>query len=156
ESMPPAYEPARRGGSGGGGYDGGGGRGGGALRGARFLVFALILAGVVLVVSLTALRPLVNSAIVGWAGDNPAALKFPFVADIVREDLASHLTDAASSDTTQVPFTVQEGDTASTIAGRLQDGGFLTDRRAFVFPDTAHGPTPKVQQGDFILPKRPP
>jgi UPF0755 protein len=153
ESMPPAYEPARRGGSGGGGYDGGGGRGGGAMGVLRFLIFAVILAGIVLVVSLTALRPLINGAIVGWAGDNPAALRFPFVADIVREDLGTRLTDPASTDTTQVPFTVQQGDTAATIAARLEDDGFLADRRAFVFLATEQGLTDKLQQGDFILRK---
>ena len=53
-----------------------------------------VLAGIVLVVALTALRPLVNSAILSWAADNPAALSMPFVSDIVREDLGDSLTTA--------------------------------------------------------------
>ena len=40
----------------------------------KFLVFALVLAAIVLGTLVTVMRPLVRSAIVGWADDNPAAL----------------------------------------------------------------------------------
>ena len=76
---------------------------------------------------------LVDSAILGWAEDNPAALELPFVEDIVRENLGAALTEPAASDPTQVEFLVEPGDTASTIATRLQGEGLLRDSRAFVF-----------------------
>ncbi len=98
----------------------------------RFLLFALVLAGVVLLVAITALRPLVNSAILGWAADNPAALELPFVHDIVRDDIGAAMTQPAASDPAQVEFVVEQGDTASTIATRLQRDGLLRDARAFV------------------------
>ncbi|MGZ8438113.1 MAG: hypothetical protein ACXWXR_06180, partial [Candidatus Limnocylindrales bacterium] len=43
----------------------------------RFIVFALVLAVIVLTVALTALRPAVNSLVLGLAEDNPAALQLP-------------------------------------------------------------------------------
>jgi UPF0755 protein len=119
----------------------------------RFLAFALILAALVLVTLVTVLRPLIRDSVVGWATDNPAALGMPFVADLVREDLGSKLTDPASSDTTQVTFVVSPGENAAGIAGRLQDGGFLADKRAFIFIATEKGLTQQLATGSFILRK---
>jgi len=128
-------------------------RGGGFGGILRFLVFALILGAIVLALLLTALRPMVRDAVLGWASDNPAALDVPFVADLVKEDLGAKLTDAASTDTAQVPFTVADGESASTIAARLQDQGFLTDRRAFIFLAVERKLTNQLKTGDFILRK---
>jgi peptidoglycan lytic transglycosylase G len=127
-------------------------RGGGGLGGLlRFLIFALVLAAVVLTAAVTVLRPVVRGAIVGWAGDNPAALGLPFVADLVREDLGASLDRPASNDATEAPFTVNNGDTARTIAQRLQAQGFLTDARAFVFIAMERGVTTKFNAGDYIV-----
>ena len=72
----------------------------------RFLIFALVLGGIVVILLVTALRPLVRQTVVGWASDNPAALGVPFVKDLVEEDLGSKLRDPASTDTSQVAFVV--------------------------------------------------
>jgi UPF0755 protein len=150
EYVPEAYEPSRRGS--GRGHGNGSGRGGGGVWGIiRFLVFALILAGIVLIVALTALRPLVNNAVVRWAADNPAALRMPFVADIVRDDLGRSLTRPASTDPTQLEFVVEEGDTAGAIATRLEDQGLILDSRAFVFIASERDLTGELQKGTFIL-----
>jgi UPF0755 protein len=151
--IPEAYEPSRRYGNGGnGGRRGGGGRGGSGLLGiVKFLLFALVLAGLVLVIALTALRPLLNNAILSWAADSPAALRLPFVADLVREDLGTALTKAASSDPEQVEFVVDDGDTASTIGARLEREGLITDARAFVFIASDRELTGDLQQGTFVL-----
>ncbi|HET9614174.1 MAG TPA: endolytic transglycosylase MltG [Candidatus Limnocylindrales bacterium] len=117
----------------------------------KFLVFALVLAGLVLLALITVLRPLVRDAVIGWATDNPAALGMPFVADLVREDLGDKLTTPASADTTQVPFTISAGETARSIAARLQDSGFLKDSRAFIFIATERDLTSDLQTGSFIL-----
>lgn len=154
-----------RGGS--GGRSGGGGNGNGVGNGGRdagprrrgipgvlkFLVFALVLAALVLAALVTVLRPLVRDAVLGWATDNPAALGMPFIADLVREDLGSKLTEAASTDTTQTSFVVSSGETASGIAARLQEDGFLTDRRAFIVLATEKDLTGKLAVGTFILRK---
>jgi len=119
----------------------------------KFLVFALVLAGIVLLVSLTALRPVVNGAILRLAADNPATLQLPFVKDIVRQDLGAALTTPASTDAAQVEFLVEAGDSARTIAVRLQGQSLLTDSRAFVFIATDLGLAGKMQQGTFVLRK---
>jgi peptidoglycan lytic transglycosylase G len=151
--VPEGYEPNRR-----HGYEGRSGRrrgrrGGGLGGVVRFLIFALLLAGIVLIVALTALRPVVNNAILSWAEDSPAALKLPFVADIVREDLGTALTQPVSTDPAQVEFVVQEGDTASTIATRLGSEGLLRDPRAFVFIASQRELAGDLQQGTFVLRK---
>jgi UPF0755 protein len=129
-----------------------GGSGGGGLLGVvKFLAFTLVLAALVLGVGLTVLRPVVNSAVVGWAADNPSALNLPFVADIVREDLGPALSRPASSDTEQITFTIQDGDTASTIGARLQEEGLIQDRRAFVFLAHERELSGALQQGEFLL-----
>ena len=132
-----------------------GGRGGPGRRGwmgfLRFAIFALILAAIVLTVALTALRPAVNGLVLSLAEDNPAALQLPFVKDIVREDLGSALTTPVSSDPTQVEFLVEPGDTARSIANRLQAQGLLGDSRAFVFIAVDRQLTGALQQGTFVL-----
>lgn len=149
--VPEAYEPSRRSGNGNGGGRRGGGRGGGVGGIVKFLLFALVLAALVLLVGLTALRPLVNNAILSWAADSPAALNLPFVADLVREDLGDSLTRPVSNDSAQVEFIVEEGDTATTIATRLADEALIRDARAFVFIASDRELTGDLQQGTFVL-----
>ncbi len=140
----PYDQPPRR--------DRGGGGGGSGLAGfLKFLLFALILAGLVLIALLTALRPLVNTVVLEMAEDNPAALQLPFVKDIVREDLGTALTDPVSSDSAQVAFTVEDGDTARSIADRLVEDGLLRDGRAFVFIAVERELSGSLRIGDYIL-----
>ena len=147
ETVPEYAEPARRGPRGGGG----GGSGGSVLGFLKFLVFAIVLAVVVLAVALTALRPVVTSAVVSIAQDNPAALQLPFVKDIVAENLGPALTTPVSADATQVEFLVESGDTARTIATKLETAGLIGDSRAFVFISVVRDLTGSLQQGTFVL-----
>jgi UPF0755 protein len=127
-------------------------RGGGGLRTlVRLLAFIVVFAAVVLVSLVTVLRPVVSGAVVGWAAENPSALGIPFVADMVRDDLGSKLTTAPSADATPLEFVVSDGDTATTIADRLQAQGFLTDSRAFVFSSIQRQLADKLESGTFIL-----
>ncbi len=160
DAWQPEYVTDTRGsGRGGGGRNGGyngwdNGRGRRGIPGIiKFLLFALILGGIVIILLITALRPLIRGAVVGWASDNPAALGVPFVKDLVKEDLGAKLTEPASADTSQVPFVVNEGESASAIATRLEEEGFLADGRAFVYLATEQGLTAKLASGSFILRK---
>jgi UPF0755 protein len=128
--------------------NGGGGGFGGVL---RFLVFALVLAGIVLTVLLTVLRPVVADAVVGWAYDNPTALRIPFVESLVRERLGTALTEPVSADPTDVTFTVREGDTVESVAARLREQGFISDPRAFIFQATVDDLAPDLETGNFRL-----
>lgn len=128
------------------------GRGGFGLGGLlRFVLFIGALAALVLVVALTVLRPVVAGVVVGWAADSPSALGLPFVADLVREDLGSALTSPASDDPAQVEFTVEAGDTARSIAERLEAQEFLRDARAFVFITTERRLADKLEAGTYVL-----
>jgi UPF0755 protein len=149
--VPEAYEPSRRYGNGGNGGRRGGRRGSGLGGVIKFLLFALVLGALVLLILLTALRPLVNNAILAWAADSPAALNLPFVADLVRDDLGSALTDPVSNDPEQVEFLVEEGDTATTIAARLAAQQLIRDPRAFVFIASDQEIAGDLQQGTFVL-----
>ena len=146
ESIPEFSEPAPRRTRGGGGDHG-------VIGFLKFLVFALVLAAFVLAVALIALRPMISNVVMGIAEDNPGALQLPFVKDIVRENLGAALTNPASTDPAQVEFQVQQGDTASAIADRLETEGLLTDSRAFVFHAIDRDLTGSLQQGTFVLRK---
>jgi UPF0755 protein len=139
------YEPPRR------RRSGGPPRGSGFGGLLKFVIFALVLASVVLVVALTALRPLVKDVVLDVAEDNPAALQLPFVKDIVREDLGTALTKPVSDDPTQVEFAVEQGDTARSIADRLEGNGLLADSRAFIFLAIDRQLTTSLRIGDYVL-----
>lgn len=159
QPQPGGGRPGGNGGRGGRGGNGNGfnGYGNGGRRGipgiVKFLVFALVLAGFVLIALVTILRPLIRNSVVGWATDNPAALGMPFVADLVREDLGPKLTEPASTDRTQVQFVVSPGENTDGIAKRLEEGGFLVDKRSFIFIATQKGLTQDLASGTFILRK---
>lgn len=132
------------------------GRRGSGLRGGLVVLlgFALVvLVGTALVATagMTVLRPVVRAAVVGWAGDNPSALGVPFVAELVREDLGTALTESASTDPSQVAFTVSAGENASAIAERLQREGLIRDGRAFVYLAVEQGVEGKLEAGDYVL-----
>lgn len=117
----------------------------------RFLLFALIMAAVVLAGLLTVLRPVVAGVVVDLAYDNPGALRVPFVADIVRERLGTELTGRASTDPTEVEFEIIIGDTPRTLANRLGDVGLIKSERAFIFEATQRGLAPKLQAGNYHI-----
>jgi UPF0755 protein len=129
-----------------------GGGGGSGLGGfLRFMLFAVIMAAVVLAGLLTVLRPVVAGAIVDWAYDNPGALRVPLVADLVREHLGPELTDKASADATEADFEIVVGDTPRTLATRLKSEGLIKSERAFLFEATQRELTPKLQAGNYHI-----
>jgi UPF0755 protein len=126
-------------------------RSGGLVSLLGFLVFAVVLGGIVLVGALALLRPLAANAVVDWAYDNPGALRLPFVSDLVRERLGPELDRPASNDPSEVEFEVVSGDTPRTLAPRLMDEGLIRDVRAFIYQATQRELTPKLQAGNFRL-----
>jgi UPF0755 protein len=118
----------------------------------RFLLFAGVLAGLVMIVLLTALRPVLRAGVASWAWDNPGAIsRFPFVAELVREDLGAALTTPASADPTVKVFTVNVGDTIYTLAPRLIKEGYTTSDRPFLFAALDGGLSDKLAAGTFVL-----
>jgi UPF0755 protein len=118
----------------------------------RFLLFAGVLAGVVLIVMLTALRPVLRAGVVGWAWDNPGSImRFPFVSDLVREDLGAALTTPNPGAAQEMVFTVNPGDSIYSLGPRLAQEGYTTNQRAFVFAALENGLSDKLASGTFVL-----
>jgi UPF0755 protein len=120
----------------------------------RFLLFAGVLAGVVLLLFLTALRPIVRAGVAEWAWSNQWAItRIPFVDAFVREDLGDALTSPASADATEGTFVVNTGDTAATLAPRLAAEHFVTSERAFLYAALTTGLNDHLAAGSFVLRK---
>jgi UPF0755 protein len=120
----------------------------------RFFLFAGILAGLVLIVLLTALRPVLRAGVVGWAWDNPGTItRFPFLSDLVREDLGATLNTPNGGDATETVFTVASGDTIYSLAPRLVQEGYLTNQRAFLYAALVSGVNEQLSAGTFVLRK---
>ena len=120
----------------------------------RFILFAGVLAGVVLIVMLTALRPVVQRGVADWAWANPWAItRIPFVAGFVRDDIGAALTNPASSDATEGTFVVNPGDDPAALAPRLLEDGYVTSERAFLYVALTTGLGDKLQAGTFVLAK---
>jgi UPF0755 protein len=105
------------------------------------------------VVFATLLRPAIGSWVTGMAYDNPSLLGIGWVADLVRDDLGSALTTPASTDPSEVDFTIAEGDTAAGIADRLHAEGLLADPRTFVYLAVSRELADKLETGTFVLRK---
>lgn len=120
----------------------------------RFLLFAGVLAGVVLVLFLTALRPIVRAGVADWAWSNQWAItRIPFVDEFVREDLGAALTAPAGSDATESTFVVNAGDTATTLAPRLVEDGYVVSDRAFLYVALKTALNDHLTAGSFVLRK---
>jgi UPF0755 protein len=118
----------------------------------RFLIFGGVLAFIVLVALLTAMRPLVRAGVVGWAWNNPGSIMhIPFVKDFVREDLGTALTDPAGTDATVTPFEVQPADTVETLAPRLAQAGVIVSEHAFIYTALDQGLGEHLKAGTFAL-----
>jgi len=119
----------------------------------KFALFTGILAVVVVVAALTALRPVVRAAVVGWAWDNPSSFNLPFVADFIREDLENQgvLDEPAGTDPAEVVFEVLPGETPTLLGPRLLDAGFVASERAFLFTAIQEKLADHLQAGLFIL-----
>jgi UPF0755 protein len=120
----------------------------------KFLLFSGLMAVFVLVVLLTALRPLVRAGVVSWAWDNPSWItRVSFIDQLVREDLGTTINAAPSTDPTESLFEVLPNDTVLAIAPRLEAQGFVVNQRAFAYLGITNNLQPHLQAGSFLLRK---
>lgn len=117
----------------------------------RFLLFLVVLVAAVGLLAMTVLRPLVASALAGWAIDNPSTWQMPFVGGIVEEALADELATPASSDPSIVEWPVRSGDTVDSVGDRLLDDGLILSRPAFEFAALQESLAEKLEAGTFTL-----
>ncbi len=136
-----------------GGRNGGYGRlesGGGHHR-LRGLLVVLLMGAVVLVVLGSVGRPILRTLAVDLAQANPQTMRMPFVADLVREQLGTELTDPAGSDASPVQFVVPAGASASDIADLLAGQQLLSEPLAFEFVAITSGQASSIQAGTYYL-----
>jgi UPF0755 protein len=129
-------------------------RAGGAGAVLRFALFAFVLGGLVLGSLYFFARPAVVHAIASWGAENPNALQLPFVADIVRSDLGTTLTQPVdATDFSEVVFQITEGETTAEIGQKLLGAGLIADDRAFVFEAIERNQTRSFIAGRHVLSK---
>ena len=132
-------------------YDRYGDRGGGLGGLLKFGIFLVVLAALVLVALLTVARPIARIAVTSLAEDNPSALKISFIADLVREDLGTALTQPNGGTSDPIQFEVADGDTIMTLAPKLQEAGVISNPRAFLFLARTTDLGDKLTAGQFAL-----
>lgn len=126
-------------------------RRGGGLGLLRFLVFLVVLAALVLAVLATIARPLLAAVVVPVAENNNALLSISFVNDLVRDDIGDALTAPANTTRREVTFTVEPGDTPTSIAPRLLSADVIASERAFLFLAREERLAERLRAGRFAL-----
>ena len=120
----------------------------------RFAVFAVLAAALVLGGLVFVAKPIVASGLANWAAENPTALKLPFMADIVRSELGTKLTQPVNAtDSTKVVFQITSDETPKQIADELVQAGLIVDARAFVFESIVKNVSAKFIAGRHVLNK---
>ncbi|HEX7491776.1 MAG TPA: endolytic transglycosylase MltG [Candidatus Limnocylindrales bacterium] len=114
----------------------------------RFALFAAVIGGLVLGGLNFVVKPAVLGGVVDWAAQNPTALKLPFVADIVRGELSTSLTQPIdATDASVIVIVIAPDATPADVGAQLLAAGAITDVRAFVFEAIQKGVTAQFQVG---------
>lgn len=123
-------------------------RGGTSMRGVVFLlVLALVVVGAGVFIGVPAFRGFAR----GLASGNASAIKYPFIGDIVRDDLGDALTRPAGVSDTIVPFQVASGDSVKQIAVALADAHLVREPMVFQYLVVTQDVGSKIKTGTFNL-----
>jgi UPF0755 protein len=118
----------------------------------RFAIFTLLLGGLVVGGLYFVARPIALNGIVGWAADNPTALRLPFISEIVRGELGSSLTQPVDAqDQNAIVVIIDPGETPREIADQLVKAGAIADARAFMFQAIQRDVTSDFQIGRHVV-----
>jgi UPF0755 protein len=119
---------------------------------AKGIVFMLVLAVVVVGAGVFIGLPAFRSFALGLANGNPAtALTYPFVADIVRDDLGDGLTRPMGTSDAVVAFVIEPGDTVKQVAVALTDAKLIKEPLVFQYLVVKGDVANKLQTGTFNL-----
>ncbi len=125
------------------------GRGRGRIAGAgAVIVVALVLLWLLTTI---AIGPAVNWLVFSMAESNPSLLHVSPVAQIVRNQLGSELTDPAGTDPTVVHFTVPLGATAADVAHSLAAQGLVKDPFLVTYLVITEGLSGSIEAGAYEL-----
>ncbi|MEA2621720.1 MAG: hypothetical protein QOH61_630 [Chloroflexota bacterium] len=125
-------------------------RGGATWRG---VIFLLVLAVAVVGLGLFVAAPAFRTFARGLANDNAQALGYPFVADVVKQDLGDALTKPAGTAADPIRFTVETGAGVRQIGVSLTQAGLIREPMVFQYLVVTQGLDGKVQTGVFTLRK---
>jgi UPF0755 protein len=117
----------------------------------RGLLVVVAMGALVLVVLGSVGRPILRTLAVDLAQANPQTMRMPFVADLVREQLGTQLTDPAGTDASPVQFVVPTGASAADIATLLAGQQLLSEPLAFEFVAITSGQAGSIQAGTYYL-----
>lgn len=124
-------------------------RTGGAMwRGVIFLVIfaVIVVAGGALIIG-----PGFRDFAAGLARDNPQALRFPFVGDVIKDQLGDKLTRPAGSDPSTVSFVVSAGESVTQVANALTAAKLISEPMVFQYLVVTQNLDGKLQTGTFRL-----
>jgi UPF0755 protein len=119
----------------------------------RGMLFVLLLAVLVLGAVLMVARPAVATVATTLAEANPAAMRLPFVAALVHDQLGDRLTTPAGNQATPVRFKVPDGATAGKVGDDLAAQALVKDRLAFDYLVVTRGMDDDIQAGTYVLRK---
>jgi UPF0755 protein len=129
------------------------------VRGSFKLIIFLAVIAVLAIAGFTIYR-MVQSGLnapgvpaVGLPGEGSGDLS-PAERTYLTSYLALHdaeLKEPAGSDDTPIKFTVEQGDSARTIAARLQDEGLISNAELFRYYMRYHGLDLQIEAGDFLF-----
>ncbi|HET7676663.1 MAG TPA: endolytic transglycosylase MltG [Candidatus Limnocylindrales bacterium] len=123
----------------------------------RAIVFVLLLAAVVLLALSSVGGGIVGGVAASWArglaSDNPEALRMPFVAGLVRDQLGDALTTPAGGDSTPVRFEVPPGASARQVGDQLVAAGLVKERLYFDYLIVTGDLGGRLQAGVYTLNK---
>ena len=125
----------------------------GSRRGRAAGVAAVVVAALALLWLLTtiAIGPAVNRLVFSMAESNPSLLHMSPVAQIVRNQLGSELSDPAGTDPTVVHFTVPLGATAADVAHDLAAQGLVKDPFVVTYLVITEGLSGSIEAGAYEL-----
>jgi UPF0755 protein len=119
----------------------------------RGVIVILILAALVIAGIAYLLAPAFRDFAGSMARSNPQSMRLPFVGDVVRDQLGTALTQAASTDATPVPFDIQPGSSVGQIADGLTTAGLIHEPLVFQYLVVTQNLDGKLQTGSFTLNK---
>jgi UPF0755 protein len=115
------------------------------------VAFVALVVVVIVVGSLVLLAPVYREFAFNAARDNPATLRLPFAADIVRERLGTQLRTPAGTEDRSVAFRVEPGQSIVQVGEALVAAGLISDPRVFIYHVISRNLDDQVQVGGFEL-----
>lgn len=116
----------------------------------RWLVVASVI-GLLIIAAYVVLVPVMGDAFRSAAEGNPDLMRFPFVADAVRDELGDRLDQPAGTDATPVDFVIASGASSRQITDDLVDRELVTDQLAFSYLLITEGAGSRLRAGTHVL-----